>query len=248
MRKRTGFSLIELLVVVAVIAVLVAILSPSLRRVVTLTRRMMCGANLRQYVIAMGSYLKNNDGIFPSCHSGGPVTVETTWIGALHPYAGGVENLGRCPELHTPRIDYGVTWEWSFTGHHLGYGYNMWFLGGSHEPGRQNTYADTRIPMVRDTRASSVRDASTCMIFADSNPKTAGGADYGCTISLFWPLVNRYHEGVNGTRHDNAAAIVFVDGHAEIFRDPDNTINPPYDDSPFFLQYWDHLKRKSLWD
>ena len=86
-----------------------------------------------------------------------------------------------------------------------------------------------------------------CDLYGMPGPMWISGADYGCTISLFWPFVNRYREGVNGTRHDNAAGIVFVDGHAEIFRDPDNTINPPYDDSPFFLNYWDHLKRNSLW-
>ena len=75
------------------------------------------------------------------------------------------------------------------------------------------------------------------------------GGDHGCTISLFWPYVTLYHEGVNGSRHDNAAALAFVDGHAEVWPDPDRTINPPYRDSPFFLEYWDnqHKNRLRLW-
>lgn len=246
MYRKRAFTLVELLVVVAIIAVLAGMLAPSLRRVGVVARRAACSSNLHQYGIAVRTYLASNAQIFPSCHSGGAVTVENTWIGAIAPFAPSKE-LAHCPALGETQTDYGLTWKWEFSGAHLGYGYNMWFLGGSHQANRQGEGSMDGIRMYRDTKLGSVKSPGMCLMFADSNPKTENGQDYGCAISLFWPLVNRYHEGVNGSRHDNAASLCFVDGHAEIREDPDQTINPPYDYSPFFIEEWDHLQRRYLW-
>jgi len=246
MHDKRAFTLMELLVVLAIIALLVAILSPALRWGDVTIRRTVCGSNLRQYCTAMAMYTEQNKQIFPSCHAQGPVIVETTWIGALHPFAPN-KKLSQCPALDRSREDYGVEWDWAFTGSHLGYGYNMWFLGGSHEPRRQGEGAMAGIKMYRDTRVSSVKQPGMCLMFADSNPRIIGGRDTGCTISLFWPLINRFKEGVNGSRHASAGVLAFVDGHAETYLDPDNTINPPYDYAPHFIENWDHLQRRHLW-
>jgi len=65
-RKRPiGFTLVELLVVIAVIAMLMAILLPALRKGKQLARRIRCGSNLRQLAIGWGLYLGDNDGYFP---------------------------------------------------------------------------------------------------------------------------------------------------------------------------------------
>ena len=246
MHDKRAFTLLELLVVIAIIALLVAILAPSFRGIGVLTRRMICGSNLRQYCTAMAIYTEQNNQIFPSTHASGPVTVETTWIGALYPFAPN-QKLSQCPALSTSREDYGVQWGWDFTGSHLGYGHNMWFLGGSHEPRRQGEGAMAGIKMYRDTRVASVKQPGMCLMLADSNPRIINGQDTGCAISLFWPLITRLKEGVNGSRHENAGVLAFVDGHTEVFLDPDNTINPPYDYAPDFIEYWDHRQRRYLW-
>ena len=247
-RAGRAFTLIELLVVTAIIALLVSILAPTLHQIAVITRRTTCGSNLRQYGHAMTLYTNENHRLFPSCHSSGPVIVETTWIGALHPFAPN-KKLAMCPEMEHrgTMTDYGVQWEGSFSGSHLGYGYNMWFLGGSHQPNRQGEGSKAGIKMYRDTRVVEVVAPSMCLMFADSNPRIINGRDTGCGISLFWPLINRYKEGVNGSRHHNAGVLAFVDGHAETFEDPDNTINPPYDYAPDFIEHWDHLQRRHLW-
>lgn len=67
MKRFRGFTLIELMVVVAIIAVLVAILLPSLSKAREMTTRSVCGANLKGQGSAFAIYAaQNNDRIVSS--------------------------------------------------------------------------------------------------------------------------------------------------------------------------------------
>lgn len=59
-----GFTLVELLVVIAVIAMLMAILLPALRKAKQLAQRVRCGSNLRQLSFAWDMYLDDHEGYF----------------------------------------------------------------------------------------------------------------------------------------------------------------------------------------
>ncbi len=65
MDKRRGFTLVELLVVIAIIAILMAILMPALQRAKEQANEIRCRANLRQYGIAQAIYLDENDDCYP---------------------------------------------------------------------------------------------------------------------------------------------------------------------------------------
>lgn len=61
-----GFTLLELLVVVAVIGVLVGVLLPALRSARASARGVVCASNLRQISQASLGYAQDNDGLSPA--------------------------------------------------------------------------------------------------------------------------------------------------------------------------------------
>ncbi|MBA7535522.1 hypothetical protein ES705_27780 [subsurface metagenome] len=64
--KGFGFTLIELLVVISIIALLMAILLPSLRKARNQARLAVCGSNQRQMLLGLTAYIADNDKLPPS--------------------------------------------------------------------------------------------------------------------------------------------------------------------------------------
>jgi len=65
MRRRKGFTLVELLVVIGIIALLIAILMPALSRAKEQANWIKCLSNMRQLGQAFTMYTNNNKGRFP---------------------------------------------------------------------------------------------------------------------------------------------------------------------------------------
>ncbi len=63
--KHRGFTLIELLGVISIIALLIAILLPSLARAKELANRAVCSANVRGIIQSMVVYAQTNGNVFP---------------------------------------------------------------------------------------------------------------------------------------------------------------------------------------
>lgn len=63
---RRAFTLVELLTVIAVIAILMAILFPLVGMIRESANRSTCGSNLRQIALAVLSYANDNGGFLPS--------------------------------------------------------------------------------------------------------------------------------------------------------------------------------------
>ena len=112
-RRRQGFTLVEVLLVVGIIALLATLLFPAFVQARARARQTACASNLRQIGLAAMLYSQDSDGLLPyggdpsDKYTGGWKTAEggRFWPAAAHlpllpdllsPYAGGRE-VWRCP-------------------------------------------------------------------------------------------------------------------------------------------------------
>lgn len=79
--KSAGFTLLELLVVISIIAMLMSILLPSLHRAREAAQRVVCGSNLKQFTMSWTMYAMENDDKLCSADTEWVVNNECHWVG-----------------------------------------------------------------------------------------------------------------------------------------------------------------------
>lgn len=85
--NRHGITMIELLVVISIIALLMALILPAVRRVREPANRMLCASNMRQLVIAMHNYHSDHKAFPTGCiGSGTDPESRLSWIVAILTY------------------------------------------------------------------------------------------------------------------------------------------------------------------
>jgi len=82
MNRDRGFTLVELLVVISIIALLLGILLPSLSKARNIAKDVVCKSNLKQWVYILSMYTDDHKGGFPP----GWNTPEGMWMSAMRSY------------------------------------------------------------------------------------------------------------------------------------------------------------------
>ena len=107
MTVRKGFTLLELLVVMAIIGVLIALLLPAVQQAREAARRLQCKNNLKQIGVALHNYHDVNN-MFPNGYYY-PIA-ENTWVLSIYPYLDQAnlyntvdwsQNFGNLPNANT---------------------------------------------------------------------------------------------------------------------------------------------------
>ena len=224
-----GFTLVELLVVVAIIAILMALLLPALGRARRQARSAVCLSNLRQFAAIYHSYLADNKGKAPSFMTFGPLSLvippndrstfpafafcpEATELGSPTPsgqmdyYAGSAHLAWGTWLIRPPAVE--SHW-WGLRG--SSYGMNRWTCApdASGGPAWKPLFVTARTP-----------NSSSVPLFADAvypipapqptdtpppNLTRPGLAAPGETVGLRPFCI---------ARHGRAINVVFLDGHA----------------------------------
>jgi prepilin-type N-terminal cleavage/methylation domain-containing protein len=261
-----GFTLIEVLVVIAVIAILAALLLPALSLAKEKGKRTQCMSNLKEIGVFMQLYTDDNKETFPAHRNQNEADGNTAmylndwWGTTIVQYGGGRSNLFHDPSLQTKQLANGLVWSWAFDCNNVGYGYNGFFLGlwPYTTSGVEFYVGPVLFAPYRWFKRTSIVAPANLTCIGDKDPCNQAGDydEWGC--SLWWPNGDMNPatissgvpaEGIDQARHLQTGVIEFTDGHTEARHN--TQINPPEDPESGNVQsllnsrFWDPLLRSA---
>ena len=236
LRPLIGFTLVELMVIVGIIAVLAGLLLPALNKARALAQRTACLSNLRQLGLSWTLYSGDNDGRLVESYAG---TAQSP-----NPYAwvlGNVQNAADATS--TTLITRGQLFQYnsSVAIYHCpadksmlingkpvnsvrSYSMNAFMGDRSRLPAPSNQAypgATNYIPFY--AKESDLTHPSSLWVLIDEDNRTIGD---GCFV--FDPTGSQFnpshYPAASNQRHSYAFGMAFADGHSEVWRFGDPNI------------------------
>jgi len=244
MRRSKGFTLVELLVVIGIIAVLISVLLPSLNKAREQARMIKCASNIRQIYDAMVMYANENRGVLPIAGFDGETEPYFGLLaaqpglldlqnGQLWPYIGGGadrhQSLFLCPSDDDQLVGDDLGGIDSIATYPRNFSYCLNSLLHGQTRGSVSTPAGkmvlwSGVKMVRITQP-----AYKVLIFDASRPRNTCNE-----LGTFTPMSPWTPVPLMGNQHGGLANVGFADGHVDLF-------NPS-----FFFQSTDPVVNENL--
>lgn len=207
-----GFTLVELLVVISIIALLLAVLMPAMGKARRLAQRAVCMSRLQQLTLSGMAYSQSNNGKFPHQYAdrkdnhfliSKPITTtdpdeQDNWVRRIFPYVKKGEHL-HCPVVKRPDGD-----------------------GGS-DPNQQYNVSYNCNGVVAHFGGDNLKRTSQTVVYFDSpgcgdssvlRPFYNGDVSV-IKIGRYWSGWMRYSGTPHPQVHDGGRCYSFLDGHVE---------------------------------
>jgi prepilin-type N-terminal cleavage/methylation domain-containing protein len=184
-----GFTLIETLVVIAIIAVLAALLLPALNAVKENSKTVVCQNTMRQLLMSSQLYSQDHDGYLVQAYNSSD---SRNWESELAPY--------RNAEKQSPWVSLYCPADTRPTRPFKGDAKAVW---GSYQI---NTDVAGWLPLVNRNKVMSLSSLSSIILFMDAASR------YENRVAYFWPP----DTNSISFRHHNKAVFGYVDGHVNL--------------------------------
>jgi prepilin-type N-terminal cleavage/methylation domain-containing protein len=201
-RRQAAYTLVELLMVIAIISILAAMLMPALKSSVATARQLACASNVKQLLLGVANYADENTAWVPPANAIGDrrVWVVLQDIGYFD-YSSGILDCA-CDSTRTPGVDY-YNYAWRKK-NNPGLVYNLYF-------GQWLAWSSSW--NVLPKKLTSLKHLDKDIIIADGDTTNHSNNFYfGYDEPLFW---SDHGSGGLWDRHIRGHNLGFLDLHVE---------------------------------